>query len=44
VNQGTGIGLSIAQEIVVTKHGGSIDVQSQLNQGTEFLIRLPIDS
>jgi signal transduction histidine kinase len=28
----------------VTKHGGSIDVQSQLNQGTEFLIRLPIDS
>jgi signal transduction histidine kinase len=44
VNQGTGIGLSIAREIVVTKHGGSIDVQSQLNQGTEFLIRLPIDS
>ncbi|MFG3816211.1 MASE1 domain-containing protein [Limnothrix redekei] len=43
VNQGTGIGLSIAREIVVAKHGGSIDVQSQLNQGTEFLIRLPIE-
>jgi PAS domain S-box-containing protein len=42
VGKGTGLGLAIARQIIVEKHGGSIDVQSELGQGTEFCIRLPI--
>lgn len=37
---GVGLGLSIAHEIVVA-HGGRIEVSSQLDQGTVFVIRLP---
>lgn len=42
VGKGTGLGLAIARQIVVEKHGGSLDVRSELDQGTEFCIRLPI--
>ncbi|MBD2312965.1 AAA family ATPase [Desertifilum sp. FACHB-1129] len=42
VGKGTGLGLAIARQIVVERHGGSIEVQSEVNQGTEFSIRLPI--
>lgn len=38
---GTGLGLSIAHEII-TKHGGSIQVKSELDKGTDFIISLPI--
>lgn len=37
---GTGLGLSIVYGIV-KEHGGSIDVKSQENKGTEFIINLP---
>lgn len=37
---GSGLGLSIVQTIV-QKHFGSIDVQSELNQGTRFILTLP---
>jgi signal transduction histidine kinase len=37
---GTGLGLSIANWIVL-KHGGTIDVTSQLDKGTTFMIKLP---
>ncbi|MBW4644458.1 MAG: HAMP domain-containing protein [Goleter apudmare HA4340-LM2] len=41
VGQGTGLGLSICYQIV-DKHQGRIEVISVVNQGTEFLIKLPI--
>lgn len=40
LNQGTGIGLSITQEFVKL-HGGTIEVDSELNKGTTFCIHLP---
>ena len=42
VGKGTGLGLAIARQIVVEKHSGDLEVRSELNQGTEFCIRLPI--
>ena len=42
VGKGTGQGLSIAYNVVVEKHGGSIDVESEPGQGTTFVIRLPL--
>jgi signal transduction histidine kinase len=42
VGKGTGLGLAIAYQIAVEKHGGRLEVRSELGQGTEFCIRLPI--
>lgn len=42
VGKGTGLGLAIAKQIITETHGGSITVNSKLNEGTEFLITLPI--
>jgi signal transduction histidine kinase len=42
VGKGTGLGLAIARQIVVEKHGGSLDVQSEVGQGTQFCIWLPM--
>jgi signal transduction histidine kinase/transcriptional regulator with GAF, ATPase, and Fis domain len=39
--EGTGLGLSIAWDIVTQQHGGTIAVDSQLGEFTEFTIRLP---
>jgi two-component system NtrC family sensor kinase len=41
VGQGTGLGLSVAYDIV-KKHNGKIDVESTVGTGTTFTIRLPI--
>jgi two-component system NtrC family sensor kinase len=41
VGKGTGLGLSICYGII-NKMGGRIDVQSQINRGTTFMIQLPI--
>ena len=42
VGKGTGQGLSIAYQIVVNRHNGSIGVQTQAGKGTTFEIRLPV--
>jgi signal transduction histidine kinase len=38
--KGTGLGLAISQRIV-KGHGGTIEVQSRLGEGTEFILRFP---
>jgi predicted ATPase/signal transduction histidine kinase len=43
VGKGTGLGLAIAHQIIVEKHGGSIEVNSQLGEGAEFVIAIPIN-
>ncbi|MEG5140403.1 AAA family ATPase, partial [Microcoleus sp. A6-D4] len=44
VGKGTGLGLAIARQIVVEKHGGSLQLSSILGEGTEFIITLPTKS
>ncbi len=42
VGKGTGLGLSISYSIVVEKHGGNINCESEIGKGTEFVIEIPI--
>jgi len=39
--EGTGLGLSLSYDIVVKQHAGSIDVDTQLGNYTEFKVVLP---
>ncbi len=41
VGKGTGQGLSIAYDIIVNKHFGSIDIKSEVGVGSTFIISLP---
>ena len=40
--QGTGLGLSLAYDIVTKGHGGTLEVVSTEEVGTEFIIHLPL--
>ena len=40
---GTGLGLAISREIILNKHHGDMICQSQVGEGTEFTITLPIE-
>ncbi|MBV9378526.1 MAG: GAF domain-containing protein [Alphaproteobacteria bacterium] len=39
--EGTGLGLSISYDIITQQHGGTIEVDSEVGEFTEFTIRLP---
>ncbi len=41
--KGTGLGLSIVYS-VIQQHGGTIEVDSALGRGTNFIIRLPLEA
>ena len=42
--EGTGLGLSMAHDIIVKQHGGRIDVETEAGAFTEFIITLPRDN
>lgn len=42
VGKGTGQGLYIARQIVIVKHGGTLDFESEIGKGTSFRIRIPV--
>lgn len=42
VGKGTGLGLSISYDII-KKHGGIMNVESEVGVGTTFIIRLPLN-
>lgn len=44
VGRGTGQGLAIARNLVVNKHGGRIEVDSEPGQGAEFIVHLPVET
>jgi signal transduction histidine kinase len=44
IGKGTGQGLAIARSVVVDKHDGSIDFETEEGKGTTFIIRLPHDA
>jgi two-component system, NtrC family, sensor kinase len=39
--EGTGLGLSISYEIIIQQHGGTITVDSEVGDFSEFTVRLP---
>lgn len=39
--EGTGLGLSMSYDIIVQEHQGSLEVATEPNQYTEFIIKLP---
>ncbi len=41
--EGTGLGLSLSYDIVVKGHGGSIEIKSIEGEGSEFIVKLPLD-
>jgi two-component system, NtrC family, sensor kinase len=41
VGSGTGLGLAICYQVVVEKHKGQLLVNSEINKGAEFIIKIP---
>lgn len=42
IGKGTGLGLSISRQVIVERHGGTIELESTLGEGTTFRIFLPV--
>jgi signal transduction histidine kinase len=43
VGKGTGQGLAIARNVIVKKHGGALNFETQEGIGTTFLVQIPIN-
>ncbi len=43
VGEGTGLGLSVSYFIITENHKGTMEVESELGEGTNFIIRLPLE-
>jgi two-component system, NtrC family, sensor kinase len=41
--EGTGLGLSLAYDIITKGHGGTIEVESEVGKGATFTVMLPIE-
>lgn len=41
--QGTGLGLSLAYDIITKGHGGELKVETKEGEGSEFIINLPVN-
>ena len=39
--QGTGLGLSLAYDIITKGHGGELKVETKEGEGSEFIVQLP---
>jgi two-component system, NtrC family, sensor kinase len=44
VGKGTGMGMAISYKIITENHAGTLECRSQPGEGTEFIIRLPVES
>jgi signal transduction histidine kinase len=42
IGKGTGMGMSISYQIITEKHNGKLECFSRLDQGTEFVITIPL--
>lgn len=42
VGRGTGQGLAISHEVIVKKHKGTLEFETEVGRGTTFIIRLPL--
>ncbi|MDY7021519.1 MAG: ATP-binding protein, partial [Cyanobacteriota bacterium] len=42
IGKGTGLGLSISYQIIVDKHHGKLECDSEIGKGTKFIIQIPI--
>ncbi len=42
VGKGTGQGLAISHDVIVEKHKGQLSFETEMGQGTTFIIRLPL--
>ncbi len=42
--EGTGLGLSMSYDIITKGHGGELKVETKENQGTTFIINIPLNS
>ncbi|WP_204141878.1 sensor histidine kinase [Halomicronema sp. CCY15110] len=42
VGKGTGLGMSISYQIIVEKHHGTLQCVSEVGEGAEFIVRIPV--
>ncbi|OUL34735.1 hypothetical protein BV375_03540 [Nostoc sp. 106C] len=42
IGKGTGMGMSISYQIITENHNGKLDCRSNPNEGTEFIIQIPL--